>query len=67
VYDGNTNKPGASWENLSRWIANRVFDSQPGVVEVRVYFERFHTVPPGGTPDPEVVKRHSRTFVRDAR
>lgn len=67
VYDGNTNKPGASWNNFARWTADRVFEEFRGYDEVRVFFERFHTVPPGGEPDPEVVVRHSRTFFRDAR
>lgn len=67
VYDGNTAKPGASWDNLSRWIADRVFDEFADVGEVRVYFQRFHTVIPGRPPDTEVVTRHPRTYHREAR
>lgn len=67
VYDGNTTKAGASWDNLSRWIADRAFEDHADVDEVRVYFQRFHTVLPGRPPDPEVVTRHSRTYHREAR
>ena len=67
VYDGNTTSPGDSWNNFARWTADRVFEAFPDVTEVRVGFRRFHTTPPGGTPDPEVVPRLLRTFRRDAR
>jgi hypothetical protein len=44
-----------------------VFDAQLDAVEVRVYFQRFHTTPPDGPADTEVVNRHMRTFRRDTR
>jgi hypothetical protein len=66
VYDGNTVKPGDSWNNFAAWAAKRVFESHPDVVEVHVLFHRFHTTPPDGPADPKVVPRHLRTFQRDA-
>lgn len=64
VYDGNTGKPGPSWENFTRWAANRAFAEFRTIEEVRVRFLRFHTVPPGGAADPEVVPRHARVYQR---
>ncbi len=67
VYDGNTTTPGDSWNNFSKWAAYHALDAFPDLVEVRVGFHRFHTVPPGGVPDPEVVVRHLRVYRRDNR
>lgn len=66
VYDGNTTKPVASWDNLTHWAAARVFEAHPAYDTVRVYFERFHTVPPGGKQDPEIVPRQMRTYHKEA-
>ncbi len=67
VYDGNTTTPGDSWNNFSKWAAYQALDAFPDLVEVRVGFRRFHTIPPGGVPDPEVVTRHLRVYRRDSR
>lgn len=64
VYDGNSGKPGPSWENFTQWVARQAFAAFPDVEEVRVRFLRFHTVPPGGAADTEVVPRHARTILR---
>jgi hypothetical protein len=65
VYDGNTDKPGSSWRNFTKWAADRVFEAYPEHQEVQVGFVRFHTVAPGGTPDPTVTRRHFRTHLRE--
>lgn len=67
VYDGNTTTPGDSWNNFSKWAAYQALDAFPDLVEVRVGFRRFHTIPPGGVPNPEVVTRHLRVYRRDSR
>ena len=57
-------KPGPSWNNFTKWAADRSFAAYPEVEEVRVRFLRFHTVPPGGKADADVVPRHVRTYSR---
>jgi hypothetical protein len=65
VYDGQTTKPGASWNNLTKWLARRAFTEDPAVQTVRVSFRRFHTVKPGEPPDTTVeAQRHARTWAR---
>lgn len=66
VYDGNTTKPVASWENLTKWAAQQTFRASPQYDTARIYFERFHTVPPGGKPDPSITPRQMRTYRKDA-
>ncbi len=65
VYDGQTSKPGASWNNMTRWIAKQACAQDPGVQIVRVSFRRFHTVPPGKPPEAPVdLLRHARSWTR---
>lgn len=65
VYDGQTTKPGASWNNLTKWLARRAFTEDATVQTVRVSFRRFHTVKPNETPDTSVdALRHARTWAR---
>jgi len=62
VYDGNTTRPGASWENFALWTARRAALAAPEAPQVRVGFVRFHTTPPTGEADPQRERRHLRTF-----
>lgn len=65
VYDGQTTKPGASWNNLTRWLARRAFEQDATLTTVRVSFRRFHTVRPGEPADPAVeTLRHVRSWDR---
>jgi hypothetical protein len=50
VYDGNSYKPGPSFENFVDWVADEAFAQFPDVREVRVSFMRLHTVLPGEDP-----------------
>jgi len=60
VYDGNTDRPGASYNHLVDWIAEEAFDHFPDVDRVRVSFVRTHTTAPGQTPDPMKTTRLKR-------
>lgn len=65
VYDGQTSKPGASWNNLTRWLARRAFEQDATLTSVRVSFRRFHSVRPGEPADPAVEPlRHVRSWDR---
>ncbi len=65
VYDGQTAKPGPSYETFARWAAGLAFDDVPWAAEVRVGFVRAHTTEPGRTPDPTTTQRNLRTFTRE--
>lgn len=63
VYDGQTAKPGASWNNLTKWLAGEACAEDPLVSAVRVSFTRFHTVRPDQpAPAPGDPLRHARTW-----
>ncbi len=62
VYDGQTAKPGASWNNLTKWLAGEACAEDSLVTAVRVSFTRFHTVRPGQAADPGEPLRHARTW-----
>jgi hypothetical protein len=64
VYDGQTTRPGAAWENVARWIADRALEDFPEAARVRVGFVRRHSVVPGETPDPTETTRHLRIHAR---
>ncbi len=64
VYDGNTRKPGASYDNFVAWIGGLALTAHPDAAEVRVGFIRTHTIMPGETPDPERLPRFQRTVSR---
>lgn len=66
IYDGNTNKPGASYKNFCAWVAREVFAEFPDYQSVRVKFQRFHTTVPGLPKDEQVLDRHVRTYKREA-
>ncbi len=52
VYDGNTDRPGASYNHMVDWIAEETFGAFPGAQRVRVSFVRTHTTVPGQPADP---------------
>ena len=69
VYDGQTTKPGASWNNITRWLAARACATNADVEVVRVSFRRFHTVRPDQTADdttdyPSEQRLHARVWAR---
>lgn len=65
VYDGQTTKPGASWNNITRWLAARACVADADVQYVRVSFRRFHTVRPDQAADPSTEElRHVRLWAR---
>jgi hypothetical protein len=66
VYDGNTLRAGASYENFVRWTAREAFADFPEALQVRVGFYRFHTVRPDEPRDPERVEKHMRIIDRNA-
>ncbi len=66
VYDGQTDKPGPSWNNLTRWLAARACGEDPDVAFVRVSFRRFHTVRPDAPADSSAeVERQARVWSRE--
>lgn len=65
LYDGQTDRPGASWDNLTRWIARRLLAERPDAHQVRVRFVRLHTTLPGAEPDPRELPRHARLWTRE--
>lgn len=70
VYDGQTTRPGVSWNNMTRWLAHEAcVEAGPGSGEkvashaVRVSFTRFHTVRPGEpATGPAEPLRHVRVW-----
>lgn len=66
VYDSQTSKPGASWKNLTRWLARQAMTEDPEIAAVRVAFRRFHTVAPGKqAQSSSPMLRHARIWKRD--
>jgi len=51
VYDGNTDRPGDSYNHMVDWIADETFTAFPDAKRVRVSFVRTHTTVPGVPPD----------------
>ncbi len=47
VYDGQSEKPGKTWDRFCSWAAAEVFAAYPEVNEVRVKFIRIRTYEPG--------------------
>jgi hypothetical protein len=47
VYDGNSERPGATWDPFVSWAAGEVFAADPTAYEVRVKFLRLRTFEPG--------------------
>lgn len=64
VYDGNTNKPGASYDNFAEWIGRAALEDFPEADEARVGFLRFHTVQPDRPQDPKVEEKFWRAVHR---
>jgi hypothetical protein len=64
VYDGNTTKPGASYDNFVHWIGRLALADFPDSAEVRVGFVRTHTTMPGVPRDPERSERFQRVVSR---
>jgi len=60
VYDGHTDRPGRPYDNFARWVAREAFAAQPALVEVRVRFQRTHTLPPTQPADPKTTSRLKR-------
>jgi len=64
VYDGNTRKPGASYENFADRIGRLALADFPDAAEARVGFIRTHSTMPGRPRDPERLPQHQRTVAR---
>lgn len=64
VYDGNTRKPGASYDNFVKWIGAEALADFPAASEVRVGFVRLHSTAPGEPKDPERTAKFQRTVKR---
>lgn len=64
VYDGNTRKPGVSYDNFVAWVARLALADHPDADEVRVGFIRTHSTMPNVTPDPERLAKHQRVVKR---
>lgn len=64
VYDGNSSKPGKSYQPFVNWIGRLALADFPEAEEARVKFLRFHTRAPGEPQDPEVLEKFARTVAR---
>ncbi len=64
VYDGQTTRPGASWDKAARWIATRALEDFPAAGRVRVGFVRRHSKFPGEPADTTETTRHLRIHAR---
>ncbi len=64
VYDGQTTRPGASWDKVARWIAARALEDFPEAARVRVGFVRRHSRLPGESADTTETTRHLRIHTR---
>lgn len=64
VYDGQTTRPGASWDKAARWIAARALEDFPEAARVRVGFVRRHSKLPGEPADTTETTRHLRIHAR---
>jgi hypothetical protein len=68
VYDGQTSRPGVTWERFATWIAREALRDTPGATHARVGFLRRHTRDPSsdGAARPEApAARHLRTYARE--
>ncbi len=70
VYDGQTSRPGRTWERFAEWIAREALRDTPSATHARVGFLRRHTTPPEGTGSGESARpeaptaRHLRSYAR---
>ncbi|MDP2315591.1 MAG: hypothetical protein Q8P41_22015 [Pseudomonadota bacterium] len=64
VYDGNTRKPGPSYDNFVAWASRQAFADLPDAAEVRIGFIRTHSTMPGVQPDPERLPKFQRVVAR---
>ena len=64
VYDGNTERPGPSYDNFANWIGGLALADHPEADEARVGFLRYHTVQPGREQDPKVEAKFWRSVRR---
>jgi hypothetical protein len=67
IYDGQTTRPGTSWQRFAAWEARRALEAFPSATHARVGFLRRHTYAPGEAPaTPEApVLRHAKIFARE--
>jgi hypothetical protein len=65
VYDGHSDRPGKPYDNFAGWVASEAFEADPSLHQVRVRFERTHTLPPTHQPDLETTSRLERVIDRD--
>ncbi len=64
VYDGNTRKPGASYDNFVQRIGRLALTDFPDAAEARVGFISTHSTMPGRPRDPERLPKLQRTVAR---
>lgn len=64
VYDGNTQKPGASYDNFVARVGEQALAEFPDEAEVRVGFIRTHSTMPNVKPDPERLPAFRRVVTR---
>jgi hypothetical protein len=64
VYDGNTRKPGASYDNFVAQVGAWALADFPDASAARVGFVRFHTRAPDQPPDPERAEKFKRAVAR---
>lgn len=64
VYDGNTRKPGASYDNFAAWLGKHALADFPDAAEARVGFVRTHSTMPDKEPDPERLPKFHRVVKR---
>lgn len=65
VYDGEAEKPKASYKNFTRWIARETFERYPEPTRIRVQTLREHTTLRGEAPDTVVEVRNPRPHKRE--
>ncbi len=64
VYDGNTRKPGASYDNFVAWAGKQALAEFPDAAEARIGFIRTHSTMPGKTRDAERLPKFQRVVTR---
>lgn len=64
VYDGNTRKPGASYDHFVAWAGKHALAEFPDAAEARVGFVRTHSTMPDAKPDPERLAKFQRVVKR---
>lgn len=60
-------RPAAPYHNLSRWVADQLFASDPAIERVRLRMIRSHVVHPGAPSDPSQTVLHRKVFERGDR